>query len=86
MWTAAMPAHPRCTDLFTPYAWTLASEVRPTASDTEDGCYSFMSTTTCAVAVTDSTLQSKIWFTTPADGEWAADEGAAEAVEAAFDW
>ncbi|PPQ65918.1 hypothetical protein CVT24_011251 [Panaeolus cyanescens] len=54
-------------DLFTPHRWTLSSDVIPSLSeDIEDGCYSFMSTTSCLVKSTSPDMVSTIWFTTPA--------------------
>ncbi|PPQ82479.1 hypothetical protein CVT24_002371 [Panaeolus cyanescens] len=54
-------------DLFTPHQWTLSSDVIPSLSeDIEDGCYSFMSTTSCFVKASGPDMVSTIWFTTPA--------------------
>ncbi|KIJ36117.1 hypothetical protein M422DRAFT_34386, partial [Sphaerobolus stellatus SS14] len=54
-------------DLFTPQNWTLTSDKVPKLSqEIQDGAYTFAASTGCLVQATDATLQSKIWFTTPA--------------------
>jgi hypothetical protein len=54
-------------DLFTPQMWTLNSDKVPKFSqDVADGSYTFAASTGCLVRSTDATLQSKIWFATPA--------------------
>ncbi|KIK65149.1 hypothetical protein GYMLUDRAFT_258629 [Collybiopsis luxurians FD-317 M1] len=57
-------------DLFTPYSWTLSSNVVPQFSDElQDGSYDFNSTMPCVVSSSDAEMKSKIWFTTPAFDE-----------------